>query len=125
MKRTTEIIDLPKNLLEKLPVSDKSRCRGKRMTTGVSHADILLDNLVRLNQRLLSLDAVDLDGLREVLDHRSRLMTQAGSLLRSDTDFTKRDMAYFRAALDQALEVGETAVHRLLSMRETVKQLTV
>ena len=95
------------------------------MTTGVSHADTLLDNLVRLNQRLLSLDAVDLEGLREVLDHRSRLMTQAGSLLRSDTDFTKRDMVYFRAALDQALEVGETAVHRLLSMRETVKQLTV
>jgi hypothetical protein len=95
------------------------------MGMGVIQRDALLDNLVQLNQRLLSLEAVDLDGLREALHDRSRLMTQVGRLLRDQADVTERDTGQFRADLNRALEDAETAVHRLLSLRQTVRKLTV
>ena len=81
-------------------------------------AEVLLDSLTRLNQRLFSLDAIDPDGLRKALDHRSKLMSALGRRLRDHADFPQWDSEHFRGALDQALEEGEIAVQRLLLLHE-------
>lgn len=77
-------------------------------------AGLVLKELVQVNQRLLSLAAADVEAIGAAIDHRGRLMTQLGRLLRDHAYSGVNE--HFRAALSQALEDGDAAVLRLLAL---------
>ena len=102
----------------------------KTLVPAATETDSLLDQLKTLNERLLALsvpapDAVpDLGAITEAIERRGQLITRVGHLLRdsglSNSLGASTPTAY-RAALDQALDAGEFAVQRILSLRQAIR----
>ncbi|MDQ2948664.1 MAG: hypothetical protein M3Y27_22455 [Acidobacteriota bacterium] len=101
----------------------------KTLVPAAAETDSLLEQLKALNERLLALsvpipDAVpDLSAIAEAIERRGQLITRVGHLLRdsgvSNSPGALTSTAY-RAALDQALDAGESAVQRILSLRQAI-----
>ena len=95
-----------------------------------AEAESLLAQLKTVNEQLLALsvpspDAVpDLGAITEAIERRGQLITRVGHLLRdsglSNSPGALTTTAY-RAALDQALDAGESAVQRILSLRQAIR----
>ena len=102
----------------------------KTLVPAATETDSLLDQLKTLNERLLALsvpapDAVpDLGAITEAIERRGQLITRVGHLLR-DSGVSNSPGALtttaFRVALDQALDAGESAVQRILSLRQAIR----
>jgi hypothetical protein len=78
----------------------------------VTEADLLLDQLQGINSQLLSLQIWDPCAIGQAIKQRGQLARRVGDLQRSAR--APRTEAY-HAELEQALEVSDIAVHRLLS----------
>ena len=102
----------------------------KTLVPAATETDSLLEQLKTLNERLLALsvpdpDSVpDLSAITEAIERRGQLITRVGHLLRdsglSNSPGAPATTAY-RAALDQALDAGEFAVQRILSLRQAIR----
>jgi hypothetical protein len=77
----------------------------------VTEADSLLDQLQRINNQLLALQIRDPCAIGQAIKLRGQVARRVGDLQRSAR--APRTEA-FHAELEQALEVSEVAVHRLL-----------
>lgn len=111
------------------------------MAMPLTEADSLLEQLKTVNEQLLALagqdrdvvpnrDVVpDLDAITEAIERRGQLVTQVGHLLRDSgsphspgaSRLCASTPTAYRAALDQALDAGESAVQRILSLRQTIR----
>jgi|SRR5947209_4221679 len=82
-------------------------------------ASALLEQLAHINGQLLSLNACDLSGVGEALEHRGQLISRLGHLLRCES--APKVARSLRDSLDQALEAGDVAIRRLLALRQTIR----
>ena len=112
------------------------------MVIAAAEADSLIEQLKNVNEQLLSLaltnlgvsnpdmcnldaqdlNMPDLDAITDAIERRSQLVTRLGHLLRDSGSVRggPNTPTVFRAALDQALEAGEYAVQRIVSLRQTI-----
>ena len=111
------------------------------MVIAAAEADSLIEQLKNVNEQLLALavrnldmcnldaqdlNMPDLDAITEAIERRGQLVTRVGHLLRDSGSVRGGGNApvstptAFRAALDQALEAGEYAVERIVSLRQTI-----
>ncbi len=78
--------------------------------------DSLLKELQNVNQQLLAADGADLDRVVRAVEHRGRLATRVGRLLRHAAKEPAASRDALEQELDQALDTGDIAVRRILSL---------
>lgn len=90
------------------------------MRTGLRDPDSLLEQLETVNDRLLSLSASDLLEISKTVELRAQLAARVGHLLRSSAHTSV--LKAYREGLEQAVDAGDLAVQRLLSLRQTTSR---
>ncbi|MDQ6760458.1 MAG: hypothetical protein M3Z32_11435 [Acidobacteriota bacterium] len=79
-------------------------------------ADSLLEELKKVNQQLLAVHGPDLDEIAKAIERRGKLVTRMGHLLRDAASQLRPNRDALDQALEQALDTGDKAVQRILSL---------